>query len=102
VPQWKVTLQGDRGTLVLNGHDELRFFPKPTEALATAESESVACDVGEHATPEANILHDFFTYIVEDIEPGISGRRNLRAVALCEGLVRSAKNKRPVELEELK
>ena len=102
ISEWKVTLQGDRGTLVLNGHDELRFFPKPTEALATAESESVACDVGEHATPEANILHDFFTYIVEDIEPGISGRRNLRAVALCEGLVRSAKNKRPVELEELK
>jgi predicted dehydrogenase len=97
-----VTLQGDRGTLVLNGHDELRFFPKPTEAMGAVESESVACDVGVHPTPEANILHDFFTYVVEDIEPGISGRRNLRAVALCEGLVRSAKTKKPVELEEIK
>jgi predicted dehydrogenase len=52
--------------------------------------------------PENCIAEDFFKYVVEDVEPGISGRRNLRTMAMCEALVRSAKNKRPVELSELK
>jgi predicted dehydrogenase len=100
--EWRVVLQGERGALVLTNHEELRFYPKPGEQLGSAVSETVACDMGEHPSPEAGILHDFFTYVVEDIEPGISGKKNLRTVALCEALVRSSKNKRPVELEELK
>lgn len=100
--QWRIALQGDRGALVLTNHDELRFFPKPEQQLGVAEGEVVPCDVSEFTSPEACIADRFFKYIVEDIEPGISGKSNLRTMALCEALVRSAKNKRPVELSEFK
>src|SRR5258706_2839531 len=100
--QWRIALQGERGALVLTNHNELRFFPKPGQQLGSAEGESVACDVMDYESPEMCIAEDFFRYVVEDIEPGISGRRNLRTMAMCEALVRSAKNKRPVELSELK
>ncbi len=100
--QWRISLQGERGALVLTNHNELRFYPKPGQQLGTAEAESVACDVMDFDSPEMCMAEDFFRYVVEDIEPGISGRRNLRTMAMCEALVRSAKNKRPVELSELK
>ena len=34
-------------------------------------------------------------------EPGISGRNNLQTLAVCEMLVRSARERRPVERAEL-
>ena len=42
-------------------------------------------------------LNDF----AEGIEPGISGRNNLQTLAVCEMLVRSARERRPVERAEL-
>lgn len=100
--QWRVALLGERGALVMTDQSKLRFYPRPGAQLATAEAESVACDVNEGFRPEQQIADDFFRYIVEDVEPGISGRRNLRTMAMCEALVQSAKNRRPVELAELK
>lgn len=100
--QWRIAMQGERGALVLTDHKELRFYPKPTQQLASAEGEAVACDVMDCPSPETCIVEDFFKYVVEDVEPGISGRRNMRTMAMCEALVRSAKNKRPVELSEVK
>jgi predicted dehydrogenase len=100
--QWRIALQGERGALVLTNHDKLRFYGKPGQQLASAEAESLDCEVMDCPVPEACIADDFFKYVVEDVEPGISGRRNLRTMAMCEALVRSAKNKRPVELAELK
>ena len=40
-------------------------------------------------------------YIAEGVEPGISGRNNLQTLAVCEMLVRSARERRPVERAEL-
>jgi predicted dehydrogenase len=53
-------------------------------------------------SPETCIVEDFFKYVVEDVEPGISGRRNMRTMAMCEALVRSAKDRKPVELSDIK
>lgn len=100
--QWRVTFQGDRGALVLTNHEKLRFYPKPHRALTTSEAESVESDLMDCPSPERAIADDFFRYVVEDVEPGISGKNNLQTLAMCEALVRSAKTKRAVEVGELK
>jgi predicted dehydrogenase len=102
MPQWRVALQGERGALVMTDQEMLQFYPKPGQQLAQSEPQAVPCDVTDWTRPEQQIAHEFFKYVVEDVEPGISGRRNLRTMAVCEAIVQSAKNKRPVELAELK
>ena len=47
---------------------------------------------------DVSVIHRF---IAEGIEPGISGRNNLQTLAVCEMLVRSARDRRPVERAEL-
>jgi predicted dehydrogenase len=100
--QWRVALQGERGALVLTDHDKLRFYPKPPQQLASSEAQSVECDMMVCGSPEECIVDDFVRYVVEDVEPGISGKKNLQTMAMCEALVRSAKSQKPVELAELK
>ncbi|HEY7115394.1 MAG TPA: Gfo/Idh/MocA family oxidoreductase [Tepidisphaeraceae bacterium] len=100
--QWRVTLQGDRGGLVLTNHERLRFYPKPGQSLGSSEAESIESELMDVPDPAWSIVDDLFRYIVEDVEPGISGKRNLETLRMCEALIRSAKNKRPVELSELK
>jgi len=100
--QWRITFQGDRGALVLTDQSTLRFYPKPAAQLATAEEQSVECDIMDCPSPEHCIVEDFFKYVVEDVEPGISGKRNLQTMAVCEALVRSARRKTPVALDELR
>ena len=98
--QWRIVLQGERGALVLTDHEKLQFHPKPGQQLGA--SEPVDCDLMDCMSPQQCIADDFFRYIVENVEPGISGKKNLQTMAMCEALVRSAKNKRPVEMDELK
>jgi len=100
IAQWRIVLQGDRGVLVLTDHEHLQFYPKPGQQLGHAEP--VDCDLMDCVSPYECIVDEFFKYVVENAEPGISGKKNLQTMAMCEALVRSAKNKKPVELEELK
>jgi predicted dehydrogenase len=100
IAQWRIVLQGDRGALVLTDHERLQFYPKPGQQLG--HSEPVECDLMDCLAPHEAIVDEFFRYVVENVEPGISGKNNLRTMAICEALVRSAKNKKPVEMDELK
>jgi predicted dehydrogenase len=100
--QWRVTLQGERGALVLINHDRLRFYPRPAQALGNSEAESIDSELLDVPDPARSIADDFFKYIVEDKEPGISGKRNLQTLKLCQALISSAKNRRLVEMSELK
>jgi predicted dehydrogenase len=102
VQQWRVTLQGDRGALVLTNHETLRFYPRPHQSLGTAEAESVETDLMDCPTPQQCIADEFFRYVVEDVEPGISGKRNLQTLAICEAVVRSCTSQKPVEVGEMK
>ena len=51
--------------------------------------------------PEARMLAEFHAYVVDGVEPGISGYRNLETMALCELTVRAAQLGRTVRREEL-
>lgn len=100
--EWRVIFQGDKGALVMSDHNRILFYPKPADDAAEVAPEPVACDIMDCPSPEQSIADDFFKYVVEDVEPGISGRRNLRTMAMCEALVRSARTRKPVEMLELK
>ncbi|MBM3213570.1 Gfo/Idh/MocA family oxidoreductase [Candidatus Poribacteria bacterium] len=50
---------------------------------------------------EQSVLEDVYRYILEGVEPGISGRNNLQTLALCEATGRASDERRTVEIGEL-
>jgi predicted dehydrogenase len=50
---------------------------------------------------EQGVVDDWYRYVADDVEPGISGRRNLETLAVCEMVVRSAATRRPVQRDAL-
>lgn len=98
ISDYHLILQGERGALrAFDG--PLRFYPKPTAQLG--ESPPVECEIPAREASERGVLDAFARYILHDEEPGISGRNNLKTLAVCEMLVRSARENRPVERDEL-
>jgi predicted dehydrogenase len=99
VSDYRLILQGERGALRAFDHPGLRFYPTPEQPLGS--SEPVQCDVPDQPPSEQGVADAFYNYIVNGIEPGISGRNNLKTLAVCEMLVRSARERRAVEAREL-
>jgi predicted dehydrogenase len=97
---WRIIVQGERGALRTVDVPGVQFYPRPEQQLGARVPEP--CDLilgapgGEQAVADA-----FYHYIREGVEPGISGRLNLQTLAVCEMLVRSAQERRPVERTEL-
>src|SRR5262249_61750403 len=50
---------------------------------------------------EQGVVDDWYRYIREGVEPGISGRHNLETLAVCEMVLRSAAQRRAIERSEL-
>jgi predicted dehydrogenase len=96
---WRIILQGERGALRTADVPGVQFYPRPSGQLGS--SEPLACDVAPFPASEQGVADAFHRFIAEGIEPGISGRNNLQTLAVCEMLVRSARDRRPVEREEL-
>lgn len=99
IADWRIILQGERGALRTADVPGVWFYPRPTSHLG--ESEPQPCELVERPASEQGVADDFYRFIVEGVEPGISGRNNLKTLAVCEMLVRSARVRRPVERAEL-
>lgn len=99
VSDYRLVLQGPKGTLRAFDRPRVQFFPTPTAMLGSSEG----IDVPMPSLPrgEQGVVDDFYRYIVDGIEPGISGRNNLKTLAVCEMLVRSASKRRTVRASEL-
>ena len=80
--------------MALVGHAELYFYPRDGGEVQVVE-------IMDTPGPEQTVADEFFRYIVEDVEPSISGKANLQTLAVCEMMVRSAKLGRTVERTEL-
>lgn len=96
---YRLVLQGERGALRAYDVPGVQFYPRPEQQLGAATP--VACDVPPRPRSEQGVVDDFYRDIVEGVEPGISGRNNLKTLAVCEMLVRSAREGRTVEATEL-
>lgn len=93
----RIEAQARNGNLVVRADGaefstraDTNFGERPVERIALPERRS-----------EARVLEEFHAYVCEGREPGISGRRNLETMALCELVVRSASLGRMVRREEL-
>jgi predicted dehydrogenase len=99
ISDWRIILQGERGALRTEDVPGVQFYPRPNGQLGS--SQPLACDQLQLPASEQGVADEFHRYITEDVEPGISGRNNLQTLAVCEMLVRSARERRPVERAEL-
>ena len=64
-------------------------------------SEPLPCEQVRLPASEQGVADDFHRSVAEGIEPGISGHNNLQTLPVCEMLVRSARDRRPVDRAEL-
>jgi predicted dehydrogenase len=93
----EIQVHGERGALVLQ-ENRVTFNERPTEQFGTRPVIEVATQEGAN---EPALLRDFWLYVCDGIEPGISARNNLETMAACEMMVRSITQKRTVRREEL-
>lgn len=99
IGDWRIILQGERGALRTGDVPGVQFYPRPDGQLGS--SQPLACAEPRLPASEQGVADEFYRYIAEGVEPGISGRNNLQTLAVCEMLVRSARERRPVERAEL-
>lgn len=98
-----IQMHAERGCLSATGTTYVEpgglvFSARPTEQFGARPAVPVPL---ESADGESDLLRDFYRYIVEGVEPGISVRNNLETMAACEMMVRSIRLGRPVERSEL-
>ncbi|MDB5326729.1 MAG: hypothetical protein JWM57_2298 [Phycisphaerales bacterium] len=92
-----VQLHGERGALIRTG-DTLTFNQRPLEQFGLRDIVDVK-HVEAHG--ESDLLRDFYAYVVDDIEPGVSVFKNLETMAACEMMVRSITGHRTVQRSKL-
>lgn len=95
---WRIVLQGPNGTIRITER-EMFFHARPENFLGG--SEGVLVPHPSAPQTEKGVLDAFYRYVVDGVEPGISGRNNLDTLAVCEMLVRSATEKRTIDVIEL-
>jgi len=95
ISDWRIILQGERGALRTADVPGVSFYPRPSGQLGS--SDPLTCDELRLPPSEQGVADDFYRFIAEGIEPGISGRNNLQTLAVCEMLVRSARQRRPID-----
>lgn len=108
IGEWRILLQGDRGALRAGGSGDFfpRRFPASLEAYPAPDAqlgaaEPVMCELPAACSSEEAVADAFFRYVTDGVEPDISGRRNLETLAICEMLIRSSEEHRPVPRKEL-
>lgn len=93
----RIEAHGQAGAAVYD-HGVLNFSERPVRNFGSHPVREIPL---EEAVSEAGVLEDFYRYVVEDREPGISARQNLEVMALCQMMVLSIGQKRTVAREEL-
>ncbi|HEV2126610.1 MAG TPA: Gfo/Idh/MocA family oxidoreductase, partial [Chloroflexota bacterium] len=99
VSDYRFLVQTERGGLEWDGR-QWRFRARPNRHLGR-NSETVPLESVATVRSEQGVVDDWYRYIVEGVEPGISGRHNLETLAVCEMVVRAATHRAPVERESL-
>ena len=95
----EIQVHGARGALVVRDDGGgITFNERPLEQFGTRPVSSVEPEPSEG---EADLLRDFYRYVTQGVEPGISARNNLETMAACEMMVRSITQRRTVARAEL-
>jgi predicted dehydrogenase len=101
VPDYRWLLQSERGALRTLGDGAWEWLPRgPIEQFAR-HGPPEPLPPAPPLRSEQGVVDDWYRYIVEGVEPGISGRRNLETLAACEMVLRAAELGRAVARDEL-
>ncbi len=94
----EIQIHGERGALVYSDDAGLTFNERPLEQFGSRPVQPVALD---EAHGEADLLRDFYAYVQQGTEPGVSVRHNQETMAACEMMVRSITERRECFRKEL-
>ena len=101
VSDYRFLVQTERGALHWSEPDRRwHFRPRPDRHLGRS-GEAVPLDGVPAGRSEQGVVDDWYRYVTEGVEPGISGRRNLETLAVCELVVRAATQRCTIAREAL-
>jgi predicted dehydrogenase len=101
VPDYRWLLQSERGALRTVGDSVWEWLPRgPIEQFAP-HGPPEPVPPAPPLRSEQGVVDDWHRYVVDGVEPGISGRRNLKTLAACEMVLRAAAAGRAVSRAEL-
>ena len=95
---FRMSLHGEHGALATDDV-AVEFSARPAEQFGTRPARAVT--LPDDGPSEGAVLREFYRYVTEGVEPGISGRHNLEVMAMCEMCVLSAQQGRRVERGEI-
>ncbi len=95
-----INIHGSAGALTKEDHvEELIYSPRPGEHLGTRPE--VTVPLPELPPSELLVVRDFYRYVTEGVEPGISHRHNIEVMAVAQMLILSVTEGRRVERGEI-
>ncbi|HEY3080806.1 MAG TPA: Gfo/Idh/MocA family oxidoreductase [Chloroflexota bacterium] len=100
VPHYRWVLQSERGAL-RNAGGGWEWLPRGPIEQFSPHGPPEPLQPAPPLRSEQGVVDDWYRYVVEGVEPGISGRRNLETLAACELVLRSAALGRAVARSEL-
>ena len=101
ITDYRWILQSESGALRAQGNGGWEWLPRgELRQFAPSGPPEPIEPVPAHRS-EQGVIDDWYRYLSEGIEPGISGRHNLETLAVCEMVLRSAASRRAVERGEL-
>lgn len=101
ISEYRWLVQSEAGALQVAGNGNWQWLPRG-EQRQFARS-GAPTDVPPVSMPrsEQGVVDDWYAYMTEGKEPGISGRHNLETLAVCEMTLRAAVLRRTVTREEV-
>lgn len=100
VPEYRFVLQSERGALRTTG-DGWEWLPRGELRQFAPAGPPSPIPPASPLRSEQGVIDDWYRYIREGSEPGISGRHNLETLAACELVLRAAKQRRTIRREEI-
>lgn len=98
---YRFIAQSAAGVLAWDGED-WQWQATPNADFGKAQPPQPVPHAPAPARSEQGVIDDFYRYIADGIEPGISGRFNLEVLRACEMLCRSSQEQRTVRSEEIR
>ena len=98
---YRFVVQSAEGVLAWDGAD-WQWQATPEADFGKAQPPQTVPHAPAPARSEQGVIDDFYQYIADGIEPGISGRNNLEILRACEMLCRSSQEQRTVRSEEVR
>ncbi|MCL4544871.1 MAG: Gfo/Idh/MocA family oxidoreductase [Chloroflexi bacterium] len=101
ISEYRWLVQSDTGALRLAGNGNWEWLPRGERRQFAAHGAPEELPAVPVLRSEQRVVDDWYAFIREGKEPGISGHNNLETLAICEMTLRAASLRRTVTREEV-